>query len=180
MRIIGGKYRGKKLISPTSAAVRPTSDKAREALFNILRSRLGGDFSALSLVDVFAGSGAFGLEAVSVGFGRVTLVDIDPCDLQKNIALFPFEKSKIKVVRCDAASFKGSVDDKFDVLFMDAPYQKGLSEKALTAFAPYLKEGALCLIEVEKNEACLLPESYRLLDERRYGLAKVLIAEFIS
>ena len=107
-------------------------------------------------------------------------MDTDPRDLQKNIALFPFENSKIKVVRCDATSFKGVLDDKFDVLFMDAPYQKGLSEKALIAFAPYLKQGALCLIEVEKNEACLLPECYRLLDERRYGLAKVLIAEFIS
>ena len=71
MRIIGGKYRGKKLISPSSENVRPTSDKAREALFNILRSRLSGGFAQLKLVDIFAGSGAFALEALSQGFAKI-------------------------------------------------------------------------------------------------------------
>jgi 16S rRNA (guanine966-N2)-methyltransferase len=60
MRIIGGHYRGKKLISPSSLAIRPTSDRVREALFNILRAKLGNDFSSMNLLDVFTGSGAFG------------------------------------------------------------------------------------------------------------------------
>lgn len=180
MRIIGGKYRGKKLISPDSAAVRPTSDRAREALFNILRSRLDSSFAELSLLDVFCGSGAFALEALSQGFAKVGAVDIDIRPLLKNLALFPAEKNKLKIYHQPAATLKNT-GDVYDVLFMDAPYRKGLSEKALEAAAArrILKPGALCLIEVEKNESCILPPSYELLDERRYGLAKVLLARFI-
>lgn len=178
MRIIGGKYRGKKLISPSSPAVRPTSDKAREALFNILRSRLGNDFSKLKLLDVFTGSGAFGLEAISQGFAKVTMIDIDTSEAVKNAALLPQEKNKISLIKGDACKIAQSTD-KFDVMFMDAPYNKGLTEKALANMSSWLKTGALCLIEVEKNEECNLPTDYKLVDERHYGLAKVVIAEYL-
>jgi 16S rRNA (guanine966-N2)-methyltransferase len=179
MRIIGGKYRGKKLFSPVSNNVRPTSDKAREALFNIMRSRLGQNFFSLKLIDIFSGSGAFGLEAMSQGFAKVTLVDIDIKDLQKNVKLFENEKAKIEVIKADVIKII-PVNDKFDVVFMDAPYNKGLSEIALQNIAKHLNPGALCLIEVAKDEVCTLPECYCLLDERNYGIAKVIIAEFIS
>ena len=90
MRIVGGKYRGKKLISPMSQNVRPTSDKAREALFNILRSRLGGNYSKLKLLDIFSGSGAFGLEAISQGFAEVALIDIDTHGMKHSV--FPHKE----------------------------------------------------------------------------------------
>jgi 16S rRNA (guanine966-N2)-methyltransferase len=179
MRIIGGKYRGKKLISPSVDYIRPTSDKAREALFNILRSRLGCSFVGKTLIDVFAGSGAFALEALSQGFAEVTLVDKDISSLLKNTALFPVEQKNIHIVRADATQ-NIPCATTHDVAFLDAPYRQGLTEQALTILPRVLKPGALCLIEVEKNESCELPLSYRLLDERHYGLAKVLIAEFIS
>ena len=104
MRIIGGSYRGKILISPTSANVRPTSDRARESVFNILYSKLEGSLSGVDLLDVFSGSGAFALEAVSRGVRSATLLDIDTRDLQKNVALFPKEKDKIKILRQDATN----------------------------------------------------------------------------
>lgn len=179
MRIIGGRYRGKKLISPASDKVRPTSDKARGALFNILRSRLGNDWRDYHLIDVFSGSGAFGLEALSQGFGSVTLVDIDVRELKKNTALFANEAAKIEIINADAT--KAFVTNRlYDAAFLDAPYAKGLTEAALTVLADKLKNKALCLIEVEKNETCLLPPQYRLLNEKHYGIAKILIAEFIS
>lgn len=178
MRIIGGKYRGKKLFSPQSENVRPTSDKAREALFNILRNRLGANFSEYKLLDIFSGSGAFGLEAISQGFAKVALVDIDIKDLQKNVKLFENDKAKINVVKTDATK-PLPLDERFDVLFMDAPYNKGLSEKALLNAMKYLNNGALCLVELEKNEICNFPENYHVSDERHYGIAKVVIAEFI-
>ena len=178
MRIIGGKYRGKKLFSPVSDNVRPTSDKAREALFNILRSRLGQNFTQLKLIDVFSGSGAFGLEALSQGFAKVALVDIDTYDLQKNVKLFEGEKAKIEVIKADATKAL-PIGEKFDVLFMDAPYNKGLSEKALLNVKANLNNGALCVVELEKNEECEFPKNYHILDERRYGIAKMIIAEFI-
>ena len=177
MRIIGGKYRGKKLISPTIGEVRPTSDKARESLFNILRSRLGSDFYHLKLIDVFAGTGAFGLEAVSQGFAKVVLVDKNTENLQKNVKLFADEQQKITIVKADTQKVF-MLPDKYNVLFMDAPYHQGLTETALENCKPYLENGALCLIEVAKDENIRLPENYVLLDERHYGIAKVLIAEF--
>lgn len=178
MRIIGGRYRGKKLISPLSSNVRPTSDKAREALFNILRSRLGKDFSKLKLLDVFSGSGAFGCEAISQGFAAVSMIDIDLGDLLRNVALLAQEENKIKLIKGDACKISNT-GEKFDVMFMDAPYNKGLTEKALENMQTWLQPSALCLIEVEKNEECNLPDGYRQIDERRYGLAKVIIAEYL-
>ena len=177
MRIIGGKYRGKKLISPTSGEVRPTSDKAREALFNILRSRLG-DFKSLKLADIFSGTGAFGLEGVSQGFCHVTFLDKNLENVQKNLKLFSMETSKVSLVKADAThSF--SLPEKYDVLFMDAPYHQGLSEPALENCKAFLNEGAVCLIESAKDEEIILPRGYEPFDERRYGLAKVVFATFI-
>ena len=165
MRIIGGKYRGKKLFSPQSQNVRPTSDKAREALFNILRSKLGGSFGDLALIDVFSGSGAFALEALSQGFGRVALLDIDVKDLQKNVKLFENEKNKIDIIKADATK-PLPVAKKFDVLFMDAPYNQGLTEKALSNILGILNDRALCFIELEKNEQCNFPDGYHISDVR--------------
>ncbi|MBE6448186.1 MAG: methyltransferase domain-containing protein [Alphaproteobacteria bacterium] len=177
MRIIGGKYRGKKLYSPEGDMVRPTSDKTREAMFNILRSRKGCDFSGLNLLDVFCGSGAFSLEAVSQGFGFVTSVDVDIRNIQKNVKLFEAEKNKIKLIQTDVLRLNIK-DNKYDVLFMDAPYNKGLTEPALEKAALCLRQGALCLIEVHKEEKCNLPNGYVQIDERKYGLAKIIIAVF--
>ena len=84
MRIIGGLYRGKKLLSPRSANIRPTADQAREAVFNILSSRLDKPWNKLSMADVFTGSGAFALEAVSRGVRDATLVDLDLTDAARN------------------------------------------------------------------------------------------------
>ncbi|MBR1949152.1 MAG: 16S rRNA (guanine(966)-N(2))-methyltransferase RsmD [Alphaproteobacteria bacterium] len=178
MRIIGGKYRGKKLFSPTSENVRPTSDKAREALFNIMRNRLKDGFYSLKIIDVFSGSGAFALEALSQGFAKVVMVDIDVKDLQKNVKMFDAEKNKIEIVKADATKTL-PLNEKFDVLFMDAPYNKGLTQKALLSVAQLLNNGALCMIELHKNEVCDFPENYHIIDERNYGVAKVVIAEFI-
>lgn len=179
MRIIGGKYRGKKLFSPESENVRPTSDKAREALFNIMRSRLGYDFSGMRLLDVFCGSGAFGLEAVSQGFSEVCMVDIDTKAVTKNAKLFENEKANIKIVKADAKNFILGTE-KYDVLFMDAPYNKGLTEPALVCACKFLQKNALCLIELHKDEDISLPINFQLIDERKYGLAKVIIARFIT
>ena len=77
MRIVAGQYRGKKLWTPEGKNVRPTSERAREAIFNILNSHLGNDYTSICLADIFTGTGAFGLEAISRGAKFVTLVDKD-------------------------------------------------------------------------------------------------------
>lgn len=179
MRIISGNYRGKKLISPASEKVRPTSDRTREAVFNILYSKLSGALSENSLLDVFSGTGAFALEAVSRGIKQVGMIDVDTRDLLKNVALFPKEKDKIKVMRLNALDLPPA-PKKYELLFMDAPYHQGISEKALAQVAEkgWLAEGALAIVEVEKNENLPLPEGYALIDERIYGLAKIYFLHY--
>jgi len=180
MRIIAGHYRGKKLFSPESDKVRPTADRAREALFNILNSSLEKDWGSYKLLDVFAGTGAFGLEALSRGAAEVGLIDADTRSLMKNTALFPAEKSRIKIYRHDVLALPQALET-YDLLFMDAPYNRGLSAPALQALAEkgWLKPGALCLVVVEKDEQLQVPACYIFLKERIYGLAKVIFLEYV-
>lgn len=177
MRIIGGKYRGKKIYSPQDESIRPTSDKTREAIFSILHSRLGHDFSNLHLLEVFCGSGAFSLEAISHGFSKSTVIDIDTKLVKKNISLFPTEQNKIKVITADAQKLPKLLD-KYDTLFMDAPYNQELTTPVLHQVAKHLKNNALCIIETHKSENVVLPNCYELIDERNYGIAKITIARF--
>lgn len=175
MRIVGGKYRGKKLWTPEGKEVRPTSERAREAIFNILYSKLGGDYSQLNLLDIFCGTGAFGFEALSRGFAHVTLVDINTLSARKNAKLFATESERFDVITADATHLS-QARRKYDLVFMDAPYAKGLTELALEQILEHgwLNERAICIVEVRKDERFPLPEGYELLDERVYGLARVL------
>lgn len=181
MRIIGGKYRGKNLISPTVQGVRPTSDRAREAVFNILFSKLEAPFSEYNLLDVFAGTGAFGLEAISRGFKKAGFIDIDTKTLLRNIALFPNEKNNLQTFIADVSALP-KAPFAYDVIFLDAPYNKGLSEKALNSLAAqgWLSSGALCIVESEHREAIEIPTEYTLEDERVYGIAKVSFLRYLA
>lgn len=175
MRIVGGKYRGKKLWAPEGKDVRPTSERAREAIFNILYSQIGGDYSEIRLLDVFAGTGAFGLEALSRGFKEVAFIDIDTQAVQKNAKMFVNETDKISVIKADATRMPRA-RRKYGMVFMDAPYDKGLTEKALAELCSqgWLAEKALCIVEVKNNEKWELPTEFELIDERIYGLARIM------
>jgi len=175
MRIVGGKYRGKKLWTPEGKEVRPTSERAREAIFNILYSKLGGDYSSLSLSDIFCGTGAFGFEALSRGFKHVTFCDIDTVPVQKNAKLFAAQKEHFDILRADAAKLPRARYG-YDMVFMDAPYAKGLTELALQQVLQqgWLNDKAICVAEIRKDERFLLPEALELIDERVYGLARIL------
>jgi 16S rRNA (guanine966-N2)-methyltransferase len=173
MRIIGGQYRGKKLFSPLNGGVRPTADRAREALFNILYSRLGS-LSQTDVLDVFAGTGAFAFEALSRGAASVTLMDIRPDTAKRNATLFPAETAKIRIVSADALkcprAFKAC-----NLIFSDAPYDKGLSVPAVTALARqgWIADEALVLIETRRDEEVTLEPCFEQTDERLYGPAKI-------
>jgi len=175
MRIVAGKYRGKKLWAPEGKDVRPTSERAREAIFNILYSHFGGDYANMNIADIFAGTGAFGFEALSRGFKSVTFVDIDTAAVQKNAKLFTAESDKIKIVRADATKLP-RIRQKFNMVFTDAPYARGLTEKALQQLLSqeWVADKAVCIVEVRKDEIFPLPEAFELLDERVYGLARVI------
>ena len=179
MRIVGGKYRGKKLWTPEGKEVRPTSERAREAIFNILYSKLGGDYGKLNLLDVFCGTGAFGFESLSRGFNHVTFADIDIVPVSKNAKLFVAENERFDIIKADATRLPRA-RRKYDMVFMDAPYAKGLTEQALEQLLTqgWLNEKAICVVEVRKDERFPLPEAFELLDERVYGLARVLFLKY--
>ncbi len=178
MRIVAGQYRGKKLFTPEGKEVRPTSERAREAVFNILNSHLGSDYSAVHLADIFAGTGAFGLEALSRGAASVTLVDKDIWLLSKNVKIFAKEQSKIRIIKADALNLPRT-GHKFNMVFMDAPYAKGLTEEVLKQLIKkeWLAENSLCIVEIRKDEHIDIPSEYEVLDERVYGLAKILFLD---
>ena len=179
MRIISGKYRGKKLLSPQSEGVRPTSDRARESVFNILNNRLESSWENYALLDVFCGTGAFALEAVSRGAKKVCLVDKNIKNAELNVKLFPSEKDKIILIKANAESLPQTTQ-KYNLLFMDAPYNQGLSTPALESLHKnkWLEEGCLCIVEVEKNESIKIPPAFEVQEERIYGLAKFIFLAY--
>lgn len=180
MRIVGGKYRGKNLFEPKSDEVRPTSDRAREAIFNILYSKIGG-VEGRKVLDVFAGTGALGFEALSRGAQSVCFIDKNTQLVLRNAKLFVKEDDKIKIV-CADATRSLHLKEKYNLIFCDAPYDKGLNEKALESLLSggFIEEGALCVVETRYNEDLTLSPFFELLDERIYGMAKVRLYTFCS
>lgn len=181
MRIVAGKYRGKKLFTPKNDSVRPTSERAREALFNILNSRLSSDYSGFDLLDIFAGTGAFGFEGLSRGVKSVTFVDINTELVKKNAALFADDKEKIRIIQADATNLPRGLK-RYNFVFSDAPYDKGLSEKAISQLAAkgWLAEGAILIVEVRHSENIAIPSAFEQFDERVYGQAKVLFMKYLK
>ena len=174
MRIIAGQWRGRPLLSPPGLATRPTSDRAREALFSMLQSRLGS-FEDLSVADLFAGTGALGLEALSRGAARCTFVESDRSAieaLRKNAAkLAAGDRADIR--QQDATRIAGG---PFHLVFLDPPYRSGLGEKALAALvaAGALAPGALASVETAKDEEIDVP-GLAIDSERTYGKAKLTL-----
>jgi 16S rRNA (guanine966-N2)-methyltransferase len=130
MRIIAGKYRGKKLTSIKGDMIRPTSDRVREAVFNIL----GQKVRHASVLDLFAGTGALGLEALSRGAHRAVFADLDCKTLQTNINLCSLQE-KSETINCniigDNILEQTLKNTKFDLIFMDPPYHQGLLDHML-------------------------------------------------
>lgn len=193
MRIIGGKMRGKKLVSPETEATRPTSDRARESLFNILDNDLRRhekSWADVVFADVFAGTGAVGIEALSRGakFGcffeidkgalkslRQNLISLEKQSIILGDALNPPRAESIMEPFARAAGMPGTgvpfAPQAVDILFMDAPYGRGLWEQALIRFdrQGWINADTHIIIEIDKSENGALPLGFDLSDKRAYG-----------
>lgn len=174
MRIIGGTFRGRRLASlgkgDASAHLRPTSDRVRESLFNILESNHADSLEDAQVLDVFAGTGALGLEALSRGAAHVTFIDQGRAALKllrANIATCTAEP-QTRILPRDARK-PGPAHTQATLLFLDPPYGSALGEKALAALidAGWLAPGALIIWE--DNTPVTAPASFTPLDERHYG-----------
>lgn len=163
MRVIAGELKGHRLVSPRGG-VRPTSDKVREALFSIL-----GDVSEARVLDLFAGTGALAIEALSRGAAQAVLVDRDVEAARRNVEQLGLEQSAT-IVSSEVLKFlKRPATETFDLVLCDPPYRLAdrLAPEMDSLLPPHLAPGARIAVETAAREP--LPLSLRLLRERRYG-----------
>ncbi len=187
MRIVAGKHRGRRLQALPGADIRPTADRVREALFNILShapwARESGGVAGVAVADLFAGTGALGLEALSRGARHVTFVDVDPaaCRLIERNARSLDEGDRVTVLRGDATRLV-IAPLAHQLVFLDPPYRGGLAVPALESLAAagWLAPGALAVVELAKADKLAPPAGFELLDERRYGATRVLFLDFTA
>lgn len=178
MRIVAGKFRGKQLTSPEDDSIRPTADRVRESVFNILASRLGPNFDGLRVLDLFAGTGALGLEALSRGASNVVFVDTGAEArglIRDHIEAFG-AGGVAKLLRRDATNLgPAGTMGPVDLVFLDPPYGQGLGEKALVSLKEggWLKPDTLLVFEEGSDVTVELPEGFALDDRREYGAAAV-------
>ena len=185
MRIVAGRYRGRRLTAPEGAATRPSSDKTRESLFNILEAgRLGEGGSLIRgarVLDVFAGTGALGLEALSRGAKEVTFVENTAAALsalRANVRTLEAEDA-CRVIDGDVLHLPRAAS-AHGIALLDPPYQQGLAEPALRRLAEggWLAPGAIAVVELMKTEDFDPPEGFAPLDERVYGKAKLIFLRY--
>lgn len=181
MRIVAGRHKGVRLEAPEGAATRPTSDRARENLFNILAH---GDYAEKlrggRILELFAGTGALGLEALSRGAGHCTFVETGKpalTALRANIAKCRVE-DRSRVDSSDAFRL-GRQSQPYDIILLDPPYQEGAIEQALVAAvnADAVGPETLVVAQLDPKTACTVPEGFALLDDRKYGAARFLFLE---
>jgi 16S rRNA (guanine966-N2)-methyltransferase len=176
MRIIAGEWRGRKLIAPAGRETRPTADRTRETLFSMLASRLGS-FEGLRVADLYAGSGALGLEALSRGAGHATFVESERAAIKaieaNAAALKAGEKSVVRAT--SAASLPAG--EPFDLVFADPPYAPGSGTSAASAVAKagWLAAGGWMAVETQKGDSVSAPDGWTVEAERDVGRARVAL-----
>lgn len=174
MRVVGGEFRGRALAAPAGMDIRPTTDRARESLFNVLAHRFPEALAGARILDLFAGTGALGIEALSRGASFCLFVDQGAearALIRRNVEALALQ-GRTKIFRRDAADLgSAGTITPFDLVFADPPYGKGLGERALAAARDggWINPGALMVVE----EAAATPPGplpgFEKLDERAYG-----------
>lgn len=167
-RIIGGKWKGRKLRFIEVEGLRPSLDRIRETLFNWLQNEIHG----ARCLDLFAGSGAIGIEALSRGAAKTSFVELNRKafhQLEENLGLVNADNAH--VVHGDAFEFITSNQQPFDIIFLDPPFHKGITQKVIEqlAEAEWLKPETLIYIEVEQGLELNIPENWSQLKDKKAG-----------
>ena len=175
MRVTSGIRKGALLQSADNLSVRPTTDKVKQAVFNMIQFEI----SDRSVLDLFAGSGVMGIEALSRGAKHCTFVDIHPEIVKKNIAKVRFEEIS-DIVRSDYLAFLNQCSTPFDLVFLDPPYQQEMLSKALDMLIKrqLLSKNSLIVWEFDTGEEILVPKEIRIIKERSFGRIQIRIGAF--
>ena len=183
MRIVGGRHRGRKLEAPPDDSVRPTADRAREAIFNVLAHApfAAGALAGATALDAFCGTGALGLEALSRGASFCTFLDsnIAALKLAERNAAACGEAARARFLLTDATR-PPRPDRPATLAFLDPPYDSDLAAPALDALgrAGWLAPGALVVVETGSRIGFAPPVGFATLDARRYGRARVAFLRY--
>jgi 16S rRNA (guanine966-N2)-methyltransferase len=186
VRIVGGKHKGRKLHAPTGQNIRPTSDRAREGIFNILAHSIDWKgFKNMPVLDVFSGTGALGLEAMSRGASSGVFIDNEVSSLQcvKANAATLGEARNILTLKLDATRLFPpplAAHAPLCLAFLDAPYGTKLSDPALLGLCHkgWIAPGGLVVVEISKGEDVTPPPDFSILEKRTYGAAQVTFLQF--
>tara|TARA_Y200000002_G_scaffold367892_1_gene360397 strand:- start:208 stop:768 length:561 start_codon:yes stop_codon:yes gene_type:complete len=177
MRIVGGKWRGQRLFqlskSPIGIGLRPTTDRVRETTFNILQHGIGFDMKESRVLDLFCGTGALGLEALSRGANYVCFIDVEKTSLNivnKNLNILGIE-NEVTLLQRDVTKLKQNHEQDYNLIFLDPPYGKGLGELALgnALERGWISQNATVVWE-EKDEV-FPPEELHLIKSRAIGIS---------
>jgi 16S rRNA (guanine966-N2)-methyltransferase len=183
MRIVGGKFKGRSLSTPPTQAIRPTSDRLRETLFNILAHSFDNCTEGARVLDLFAGTGALGCEALSRGASFCLFVDqnVEARGIIRNNIESLGLTGVTKLFKRDATNLgpAGTVEP-FDLVFCDPPYDKGFAELALKSAKAggWLKQDALIVVEEKKSAVLNLKDDFKLLDKREAGDSALYLLRF--
>ena len=174
MRVVGGTLRSRPIAAPKSSAIRPTADRLRESLFNILMHGYGDPVTGARVLDLFAGTGALGLEALSRGASYGVFIEESAEGrglIRDNVEAFGLT-GRTKIFRRDATKLgEAGTLAPFDLVFADPPYGKGLGERALHSARQggWLTPGALCVVEEVASTLFDPGPDFAVADERSYG-----------
>ena len=185
MRVVGGRLRGRALVGPKSKSIRPTADRLRESLFNILRHAYGDPIGGARVLDLFAGTGALGIEAASRGAGFVLFVD-DGAEaralIRENVAALGLG-GITRLFRRDATKLGPAHPvEPFSLVFLDPPYGKNLAGQALASAGTggWLSPEALIVVEEATKARFTAPESFTELERRAYDDTEFVLLRFNS
>ena len=179
MRIVAGRHRGRRLVAPKGHDTRPTSDRVRESLFNLLAHGIAWHgLEGAHVADLFCGTGAVALEALSRGAVFATLVDNDPAALaaaRQNIKALG-EGGRTGVLRNDATRPLPRPRQPVDLAYLDPPYRQEIAAGVVTNLSAsgWLAPGALCVVELHRRAPFDLPEGFEVADDRSYGDTRLL------
>ncbi|MEO0618365.1 MAG: 16S rRNA (guanine(966)-N(2))-methyltransferase RsmD [Pseudomonadota bacterium] len=186
LRVVSGRLRGRRLVAPKGQGTRPTSDRIREAIFNILtHGPCAQPFEGLRVLDVFAGTGALGIEAISRGAGYAVFMETDAAAralIRENVEALGL-MGETKIFRRDATN-PGPVSAlaPFDLCLLDPPYSKGLGERAVTALAKggWLTEDAIVVLEEKAGVDLVCPAGFVPIEVRAWGETQVAFWRFTA
>ena len=186
MRIISGSFKGKKILDPKDIITRPLKDLTKESIFNIIKhsNKFSINFENSEVLDLFAGTGSFGIECISRGVKHVTFVENYKSILsilKKNLNNLKLAKNYMIIEKDIIHNFNSNeLNKKFDIIFLDPPYKESNLKEIISPIInqKILKKNGIIIIHRHKRKDDVLPETIKILEEKKYGISKILFCTY--